>query len=264
MCRKAKAGWKYDDIMEEDAKREGTKVQKMSKSAISRALEADRRWGDAAGCGGKTIYKHHTKCSLSVVHKMLILSALALCCTVSTRELGDSLRAAEATARTSFPHPSIDAFIRSAGITRKKATVYNARRDPMECARARVAIRQFPVECLIVVDASHIAADAAQRKYGRSARGRPALTSNFTCSGMRLVSVLGAFTIDGFELEACDVVVRAPPAGRPAGPPARPGPPAAPPRPPATCPWRLRQAAPCSVPADTGSACTCAERLDRQ
>ena len=65
------------------------------------------------------------------------------------------------------------------------------------------------IRCLIFIDASHVAQDDAQRKRGRAAKGQPAISQVYTCSGGELVSVMGAFNVDGFVMGAVDVVVSA-------------------------------------------------------
>eukprot|EP01047_Picozoa_sp_COSAG01_P033511 COSAG01_NODE_2470_length_7633_cov_17.854468_8_plen_163_part_00 len=77
---------------------------------------------------------------------------------------------------------------------------------PYESAQARVAIGAFPIECVLYLDASHIANDEADRRMGRSPVGRKANSRVWECAGGQLCSFLGAFSIDGFDMTACEVV----------------------------------------------------------
>jgi hypothetical protein len=177
-----------------------------SRPPSHRTLERIRRIGDLTGDPCYTPPRSLLGRSLTYAHKKLILDELTASCTVSTRELVRKLRAAEQSARTQFAHSTIDDAIRAAMITSKRVTVYNIRRDAFESAQARVAIGRYPIECVLYLDASHIAGDENDRRMGRSRRGRQAVSRRFECAGGQLCSFLGAFSIDGFEMGCCEVV----------------------------------------------------------
>ena len=64
--------------------------------------------------------------------------------------------------------------------------------------------------CVINIDASHIRPDDDQRKYGRAMRGKKAYGSVYLKrADGKLVSVLAAMTIEGFDMDCCEVVAGA-------------------------------------------------------
>ena len=169
-------------------------------------LTAIKQAGDLTGDPCYTSPVLRAGRTLTYGHKKLILDELMELCTVSTAELERKLRQVELTQRTSFASSTIDDAIRAASWTSKKVTLLNARRCPYASAQTRVALGAYPVECILVLDASHIASDEAQRRRGRAPRGSAAHSNVFTCAGGELMSVLGAITIDGFDMDICEVV----------------------------------------------------------
>jgi hypothetical protein len=169
-------------------------------------LQAIKQTGDVTGDPTYVSRVVRFDRTLTYRHKKLLLDELHRCCTTATKELERKLREEEPTARSNFAHSTINDAIRAALITAKRVTQVNRRRSNYESARAREAIKQYDVRCILELDASHIASDEAQRRMGRSRRNTAAFSRVFTCAGNQLVSVLGAFTIDGFEMDMCDVV----------------------------------------------------------
>jgi hypothetical protein len=204
------AGTSYRTIQKLDQRRFGNQNTEMALGTISSIMSIGKLTGDP--CFASPAYSPGR--TLTYDHKKLILDALVACVTASTAELERKLQRAEATARTTFAHSSIDAAIRAAGITLKRVTLYNARRCPVESALARRAVNCYDVRCVLVFDASHIAADEAQRNHGRAPRGKAAIGHVFHCAGGGLVSVLAAMSIDGMDMRVCRIVVRSPPSAR--------------------------------------------------
>jgi hypothetical protein len=204
------AGTSYRTIQKLDQRRFGNQNTEMALGTISSIMSIGKLTGDP--CFAPPAYSPGR--TLTYDHKKLILDALVACVTASTAELERKLQRAEATARTTFAHSSIDAAIRAAGITLKRVTLYNARRCPVESALARRAVNCYDVRCVLVFDASHIAADEAQRNHGRAPRGKAAIGHVFHCAGGGLVSVLAAMSIDGMDMRVCRIVVRSPPSAR--------------------------------------------------
>ena len=225
---------RYADIRDRITKRFGTQHGPISNGALTDIKAAATLTGDP--CFASPLIRSGK--TLTYAQKRTILDALLEECTTTTAELSARLRAVETSARTRFCHSTIDDAIRAAYFTLKRVTVYNARRDPFESAQARRAIGCYDVRCVLVLDASHIASDEAQRRQGRAPRGARALCSAYPCSGNQLLSVLGAMSIDGMEMAACDVVVRA--RSGPARPPA--------------CVSHLRRALFCRRAASTSTA----------
>jgi hypothetical protein len=198
----------WQDIQKEDRIKFGTQHRKLSRTSIKRYVSNGEKLRNAAYVKPK-IYKAPHKKTMTVPQKRFMTLALLAVCTTSSVELDQRLVAAEvADGRDRFPVSTINETLRRIGFKHKKATLYNARRCPIESARARAALAAYDVRCVLVLDASHIKADAAQRKYGRALGGAEAVSSVFTCSGNECVSVMGAFSIDGFEMQACSVLVR--------------------------------------------------------
>ena len=127
----------------------------------SSTLSKIKRAGDLTGDPtyvSKIIRPGHT---LTYAHKKLILAELLALCTASTDELEAKLRVAETTARTVFAHETINTAIRAASWTRKRTTIYNARRCPYESARVRQALKAYDMCQVLYLDASHIADDVS-------------------------------------------------------------------------------------------------------
>ena len=205
-------GWQanlsYQEIQKRDRVRFGTQHRELSHSSIQRYVSNGKKLRNAAYVKSK-IYTALNRKTMTVPQKRFLTLALLAVCTTSSVELDQQLVGAEVSeGRDRFPTQSIDNTLRRIGFKHKKATLYNARRCPIESARARAALAAYDVRCVLVLDASHINADAAQRKYGRALGGLEAVSSVYTCSGNECVSVLGAFSIDGFEMRACSIVVR--------------------------------------------------------
>jgi hypothetical protein len=197
-----KQGLKYSAVSANVRTWFGRKYPPISKGTLSSIKTIGDLTGDPA---------YVPKCvklgqTLTYAHKKLILDELLALCTTSTRELEVKLQAAEQTQRTDFAHTTINVAIRAAMFTRKKVTLHNDRRDPIQSARVRTALRAYPIECVLNLDASHIRSDEAQRRFARAPVGSRAHSGVFTCANGTLVSVLVGFTIDGFEMDICEIV----------------------------------------------------------
>ena len=205
--RQARAGVHWQQIQKNQRRWYGERAPVMDRKTIARAF-ANGMLGDAAPKResfrpGRSLTKRHVR---------LIRELMRKCSQTSTEEYRRMLHRAErgfARARTKFASSTIDDFIREMdGNTYKNLTVYDPRKNAVQSARCRCALRKLPVSSLVVIDASHVDSrrDSA-RKKGRSKKGRRAYARQFLCRDGKLRTVMGVMTMRGMLVDACGFMV---------------------------------------------------------
>ena len=205
--RQAHAGVHWKQIQKNQRRWFGDHAPVMHRNTIGRAF-ANGMMGDAAP-RKRSFRPGH---SLTKRHRRLIRELMQRCAETSTEEYVLMLRRAElrfARARAKFARSTIDDFIRDTdGNTYKVLTAYDTRKNGVESARCRAALKRLPVQSLVVIDASHV--DTRQdsaRKKGRAKKGSRAYARRFLGRDGIMRSVLGVMTIRGMFVKACGFFV---------------------------------------------------------
>ena len=142
----------WQNIQKEDRIKFGTQHRKLSRRMIQQYVSNGEKLRNAAYVKPR-IYKVPHRKTMTVPQKRFMTLALLAVCTTSSVELDQRLVAAEvADGRDRFPVATINKTLRRIGFKHKKATLYNARRCPIESARARAALAAYDVRCVLVLD----------------------------------------------------------------------------------------------------------------